>query len=384
LPNGAFSPALGKQSEVLTVFRSHAMQPVFACLGAGAAAILLAGCGISLSGGAASSSGSVSSSQLQHPVSTPLLGYLWDTASGSLRGVNGVPGAAVLATGGNFGSGFITAVGSAVQGYALLLGPGGSAANAARTGGLYIATLPGGTPHLLAAGPWTTISLSASGAYALAYSTTSQSAARITGLPQQPSVQAVNLSGIPQLRNAVVSDTGAALAATAASSGGIQLFAISPSTGPRAASTLASLGGVAFIPGTDTALAVDAASGAIQKIATVGSSPVVSTLGLGGTNGMPQSIGIDVTSDGHYAVLANAAGRFLRVDLTGGSQPMYAQCSCVPVVVSTLSGSAVRLTAPGSGPIWIVDAGGSALRSLFIPDVPNRGSSGTRSSGGAM
>ena len=42
-------------------------------------------------------------------------------------------------------------------------------------------------------------------------------------------------------------------------------------------------------------------------------------------------------------------------------------CSSDLVTVSALTGSAVRFTAPGNGPIWIVNAGDSALKSLFIP-----------------
>ena len=344
------------------MYRPHAMRSMVFYVTAAAAAVLLSGCGINLSNNAASSGGAVTSSQ-QRPLTAPTLGYVWDPATGLLRGINGVPGAAVLSTTGNIGSGFLTAAASASQGYALLLGSG--TASSAKAGSLYLATLPGGSPRQLASGQWTSIVLSASGSYALAYSTASQTAVLVSGLPQQPAVQAINLNGAAQLLTAAVSDTGVALVATAAdSSGSFPLFAVSSANSPRRVSSVGSAAGLAFIPATDTALAADATSGAIQKITAVGSSPAVTTLS---GSGLPQSVGLDVTSDAHYAVVANAAGRFLRVDLTGQSPAAYAQCNCTPVTVSALTGSAVRFTAPGNGPIWIVNAGDSALKSLFIP-----------------
>jgi hypothetical protein len=44
-------------------------------------------------------------------------------------------------------------------------------------------------------------------------------------------------------------------------------------------------------------------------------------------------------------------------------------CSCAPSQVVALSGNTVHLVTAGGGPIWIVDAGKSAPRVLFVPAI---------------
>ena len=360
-------------------YGSRPVQWFLLSLCSGSLAVLMAGCGSSLGTGGISSGGGFPASQ-SHPVAGPMLGYAWDPAAHVLRGINGVPGAAVLTTAGNTGAGFITARASYTQSYALLLGSG-SSSSTAKAGSLYLATLPGGAPRLVAQGQWTGIALSASGSYALVYSTLSQTAAIVTGLPQQPTLRTLELTGTPQLTAGVISDTGAALIATAGdSTNSVALYAVSTSGSISRASKLGSLGGIAFVPATDTALAADASTGAIQKISTVGSAPIATTLSLSGgtSSGIAQAVGIDVTSDARYAVVANAAGKFLRIDLTGQTAPAYAKCNCAPETVTALTGSAVRFTTPGSGPVWILDAAAATPKSVFIP-APN-----AKTNGGGM
>ena len=52
------------------------------------------------------------------------------------------------------------------------------------------------------------------------------------------------------------------------------------------------------------------------------------------------------------------------------SAPLRIGCACRPAMLAPFDGNAVfRLTAPGGGPTWMVDAGAATPRTFFIPAV---------------
>lgn len=317
----------------------------------------LAGCGAPLAT-APSSSPVTGGSAQPHIVSAPVLGYAWDSKAQTLRQIDGVPGAAKVNTAGDTGQGFALAVAAETHDYALLLD---------NKGALYLAALPGGTPALISAGPWSGAVISVSGEYAVIYSTSGPAPELISGLPQQPTFKKLALPAT-NIRGAAVSNTGTALLA-ADSTNSIAIFTVPQNGAAIQAMTMGQMGGMAFVPTNDSAIVSDASSGTVTLISNASTSPAASAINNGKLN---QSIGIDVSADGRWAVVANSTGAVIRIDLSGQTASATATCNCTPTTVATLSGSAFRLTDAGSSIGWIVDAGGTTPRILFVPALPSQ------------
>ena len=328
---------------------------------AGIAVAALAGCGTHLT--TAPSSSPVTGGSVQpRIVSAPVLGYAWDSKAQTLRQIDGVPGAAKINIAGDTGQGFALAVAAETHDYTLLLD---------RKGALYLATLPAGTPAQISAGPWSGAAISASGGYAVVYSTSGPAPELISGLPQQPVFHKISVQQASILA-AAVSDTGTTLLATTSTTG-IAIFAVPQSGAATQIMTVGQLGGMAFVPKSDNAIVADARSGAVTLISGVSASPAPNPIN---DDKLSQPVGVDVSADGRWAVLANSSGAVVRLDLSGQNVPATTTCNCTPTTVSTLSGSAFRLTEAGSSIAWIVDAGSATPHILFVPALPNQKTAG--------
>jgi hypothetical protein len=341
--------------------RRFRFKPLCVCAGlpllAALAVLQICGCGAGISTGVPSSTGTMNSSK-QAPVSAPLLGFAWDSTAQVLRGVSGVAGAAKLDTLAGTGSGFSTALAAGSHDYALLLDVKGA---------LYLATLPGGTPQQLSAGPWSGMATSASGAYAVVYGAAGTMPQLITGLPLQPALHSIDAQGL-SIAGASVSDGGAALLAGNASGGSVVILAVAQGGTASRALTIGALGGMAFVPGSDRALVADAAIGTVTQIANVSSAPAPSV--VSGAK-IAQPVGLDVSADGKWGLVANSSGTVMRLDMSGQSAPVVTKCSCTPTTVANLSGTAFLLTGAGSSTAWMIDASGTP-RLLFIPALPTQ------------
>lgn len=342
----------------------HRQNPLCLHLGlavfASIAVASLAGCGAPLIT-APSSSPVTGGSAQPHIVSAPVLGYAWDSKAQVLRQIDGVPGAAKVNAAGDTGQGFALAIAAETHDYTLLLDGKGA---------LYLAALPGGIPAEISAGPWSGMAISASGSYAVVFST--QGAAElIRGLPQQPSFHKLDLPAT-NIRGAVISNTGTTLLA-ADSVNGITIFSIPQNGVAIQAMTVGQLGGMAFVPASDRAVVADARNGTVTLISSVTVSPATNPIN---SAKMGQPVGIDVSADSRWAVVANSMGAVVRLDLSGQTTPITVTCGCAPATVANLSGSAFRLTDAGSSIGWIVDAGSPTPRVLFVPALPEQKSAG--------
>lgn len=313
-----------------------------------------------MSNGAPSSTGSTGTTgaSKQNTVAAPLVGFAWDSTAQVLRGISGVAGAAKLDTVAGTGSGFAMALAAGSHDYALLLDSKGA---------LYLATLPGGTPQQLSAGPWSGMAISASGAYAVAYGAAGATPQLVSGLPQQPAFHSIDAQGL-SIVGASVSDGGAALLAGNASDGSITILAAAQGGTASRATTIGAMGGMAFVPGSDRGLVADAASGNVTQIANVSTAPVPSL--LAGAR-ISQPVGLAVSADGRWGLVANGSGTVMRLDLIGQSAPVVTKCSCAPTTVANLGGTAFLLTGAGSSTAWMVEGGGTSPRILFIPALPS-------------
>lgn len=333
------------------------------CLLTALAVVCVSGCGTHVAGVPAASTGGGGQAQ-PRVVSAPVLGYAWDATAGVLRQIDGVPGAARVDAAANTGDGFALAVAASSHDYALLLDAKGA---------LYQATLPGGVPQKISAGPWSGVAISASGGYAVAYSDAGTVPQLISGLPQMPVFHSVDAQGMGISAAAVGDDGTALLAAHAGSGGGTAVLTVPMGGSAVRAMTVGSAAGMAFVPGTDRALVADAASGAVTQIASASSAPAVSVVS-GAKLGQP--VGLAVSADGRWAMVANASGTVMRIDLSGQAQPATAKCGCSPTAVANLSGAAFRLTEVGSATGWLADANGAGLRVLFVPALPQQKTTG--------
>jgi hypothetical protein len=327
--------------------------------------MLAAGCGTSLNPTPASSGSGTTQAQSQ-PASGPKLGYVWDAASQSLRPLQGVAGASIVGTPTvtAAGAGYIATVSSGVSGTALFLDA---------NGGVYQSLLTGGTPAKIASAPGaTSLVLSNSGAYALVTGKTASGgnmAAVISGLPGSPLLKSLNVASLPGILSAAASDTGTVALAAGSGEGAVSVVAFVGQAAGTQVATAQAFGGVQFVPGSDELVVADGASGAVTAISHVNTTPSSAVLSAAG--GIAAPVSLDITSNAHWVVAANAKGDVLRLDLTGVAAPNKVRCSCAPTQVTAMNGNTVRLVTSGGGPLWIVDAGSSAPRVLFVPAIPS-------------
>jgi hypothetical protein len=346
------------------MFALRQVYGIVSAIGAGLT-IGLAGCGTAIQSPSTSPSSAVQPQS--KPAVGPVLGYIWDASSQSLRPVQGVPGASIVGapTVSVSGASFIATASSTISGTALFLDAGGNLFQAPVSGGALtrIATLPGAT----------TLSLSNAGTYAVVTGKDTSgvtSASVISGLPGSPAVRPLNISGYTAILGAAVSDTGTvALAGTGQSGSSVNVFTGTSAGVPVA--TMQAYGGMQFVPGSDELIVADGGTGALTAISHTSTSPAAANLAAQGAISSP--VALDVTSNGRWVVAASHTGDVLRVDLTGATPAAKSHCICAPSQVVAMRGSTpgttVRLVTAGSGPLWIVDAGGPASRILFVPAV---------------
>jgi hypothetical protein len=94
--------------------------------------------------------------------------------------------------------------------------------------------------------------------------------------------------------------------------------------------------------------------------------------------GFADPIAVAITEDGKRVFVANASGEIAAAELIDGgvSALTQARCDCAITGIQRLNGSAVfRLTEITRNPMWLLDAGKSELRTLFVPPAaPQAGS----------
>lgn len=318
-----------------------------------ACTVALSGCGSGVAGSAAAPKAISSGAQL---------GYFWNASDQTLRPVLGIAGASQVGASVVPAGEYIFGGASAASSMALLQAADGS---------LDVMQLPSGQPvHLAAAtSAGSVIRFSPSGTAAVVFAPGGLSVTVVTKLTGSP--QTAVLPAPAAVQDAVSSDTGNAVLAVAVSSGapqpsnGTQL--ITGKTGAQLAA-LRQYGGMSFSAG-DSLVYADAAANTvslIQNEATVAVVRELPSLSLLKTPGA-----VAVSSSGQWVVVANVADpSMVRLDLTAQSPALSIACSCTPTNAVPLAGNSFRVTDPGSGPLWAVDAGLPAPRVFFIPAIP--------------
>jgi hypothetical protein len=338
--------------------------------------LTVAGCGTVINSSSSSPSGKIQS-QSQTPTG-PILGYVWDAPSQSLRPIQGLGGASIIGaatvSATSQGTSFIASATSGISGMALFLDANGGVFQGSVTGGplTKVASVSGATSLIL----------SSSGGYAVITGKSADGtgiASVISGLPTFPSARNLNLASTASVLGAAASDTGTVALAAGSSQSNVSIVAFVGQAAATQIATTQTFGGMQFVPNSDELVVADGESGALTAITRVNTKPSSSALSPAG--GITVPVALDITSNGRWVVAANHNGDVLRIDLTGVAAVTKVHCSCAPSQVLALNGSAngaraattVRLVTAAGGPLWIVDAGNATPRVLFIPAITTTG-----------
>jgi hypothetical protein len=289
----------------------------------------------------------------------PVAGYVFDSGTHSLRPVLGIPGSATI--------------GAPIDaGYSL------TAAYVAPQLDSFFGIASDGSTHwfTIAAGAVTEkgisgamqapqrVVFSPSGTAAALYA--NGQAQIITGLRGSPAAGSnLSLGGADARRGRhaapamAVSDDGSYL--LAASSGGIQLASQNGVVRPVIQTGADAV--MAFAPGGHDAAIAARGTGAVLIKDVPGAATQQPLAGDGPSFNAP--VGIAFSGDGLHVFVASASQKSaMAFDLSGNRADMT--CSCSPAELTPM-GSSFRLNELTADPLWLVDAGASGPRVVFVP-----------------
>jgi hypothetical protein len=211
------------------------------------------------------------------------------------------------------------------------------------------------------------IVVSPSGQAAALIDTKSRRAQVFTGLPSNPELAAeFELTVAPEARFAL-SDDGELLAVGA----GSELFLVDRSGVARSLGVYAEISAVAFRTGSHDLVAADRAGWMAYLIRDGGERIVIDP-------GFADPIAVVISEDGTRVFVASASGEIASAELIDGGVGALTRtrCECAVTGIHRLNGSAVfRLTEITRGPMWLLDAGKSELRTLFVPPAASQAGS---------
>jgi hypothetical protein len=324
-----------------------------------AAAVQIMACGARLSTSTLFSPSPPTTSSSKIP-SGPMLAAWWDAERNGLRIVYGVPGAAYQGAP-TYADASYSGATTCMRGkVALFTSPSGAVDEV---------ILPQGKPVVIAqsAVPKANITFSPSCTTALIDSPGRSQAVLVQNLLSTATTTSVTLPA--GWTSAIVADSGKILTADSEPDGSASVELDSGGTGSgQLIVSLSHYGGMAFLPGVDSALMADAGASTVIEASHLANGPGVAVIAAE-KDGVSGPIAVNVSSDGHWAAIANGKGsNILRLDVTGQSAPSQLNCNCSPTELEALAGNfAFRLNEPGSGTVWEFDGDAPTPRFVFIP-----------------
>ncbi len=314
-----------------------------------------------ISGCSSSSFHSPTTSASAGPASGAIAGYVWDSRVHGLRPLSGSLGAAHLESPLS-GPALRSAIPCPTREFAL-----GSDTSST----VFSIALPSGQPTKLgdAVAADQQMTLSPSCANGLVYSPSHGSGLLISGLPSSPRVQLIALTISGPVTSAIIGDSGAILAAVPKSDGTTSLEFLSATGAAQSlAVSVRKIGGMAFLPGTDSAIIADSATNTVYLGKQLSSGPSFAAVAVA-AQGVSNPRAAATSADGHYAFLANGSGNnLLRIDLTSTAAPLALACACSPAELIPLAGNAgFQITDAATGLIFALNGDGPTPRTVFIP-----------------
>jgi hypothetical protein len=289
----------------------------------------------------------------QGGVRGPVAGYVFDRSARALRSILGIPGAWLVGDPLAFGIDLASAYVSPRQDLALVVGADG----ALRWFRLKSGAVSGLTPNGITLVP-ERVAFSPSGtAAALAAAGRVQV---VTGLPDAPApAGTVDAGRAPG--SFAISDDGALL--LFAARGSIRLVGTAGENRKLMDAGDGAL--VAFAPGGHDAAVADPAGAGVVLFRDIAGAATQSVLAPPGDS-IAAPVGLAFSSDGRKLYVASSAARSVTVLDPATAERSAIACDCAPAGLFPM-GNLFRLTEPGAGPLWLLDAGGGDPRIVFVP-----------------
>jgi hypothetical protein len=293
----------------------------------------------------------------------PQLGFVFDSTNKEVRPILGIPGAAVLGEPlglGAEGAGLRSVLISPLQDYALAV---------VGEHNQVIAFAVGRTPVTSAVvqgadrGPDLMV-LSPTGQAAALYYQNKDRIEIVGGLPAAPKVSRELYLSAGQSPSALgVSDDGHTVLAAV----GGTVFQLTAGSEVPVLTELSHVAALT-IPVTGTAFVADSGRNQIYRIQGIGGGIETDVI-AGPHDGINGPVAIAVSRDNSRAFVANGkAGTLVTILLTAQPTATHIACGFTPKGLERLAGTEVfRLTEISKLPMWVVEAGGSEPRFLFVP-----------------
>ncbi|MCU1257599.1 MAG: hypothetical protein JWO80_484 [Bryobacterales bacterium] len=290
--------------------------------------------------------------------SGPSLGLVYDAPNQALRRIAGLPGGATLSD--PVLTGIAFAAVAPDHSFAIVSSADGSGYQLFTRDGLS-ALPPGLTPSAR-------VAFSPGGGAAAFYADGSASLTLVTGLPSQPSLQAIAVGGA--VGKFAVNDAGSLLVSVPRQPAGESVLQISPQGQPVQVLDVTQAAAIIFSRDGAKAWIADAAENRIWSLSQFDTSAVAAPI-ASDADGLSTPLALAVSTDARTLWIGNGGTNgVITFDLFQGTALASLTCSCKLTTLSPLTGAGVfRLTDLATDPIWILDASQPAPRILFIPAV---------------
>lgn len=298
----------------------------------------------------------------------PMLGYVVEPDSLSLRPILGIPGASTLGPRVELPAALSRIEMSPAQAQGIVVSGEGREAGLLRLSDEGAKVLP---IEGAAADPQRIV-FSPRGESAVLFFEGSRKAQVVQGLSAQPRVEReFDLSTLPgAITTLATNDKGdVVLAATAAGESGGAVYVADRSGTPRFLVAAAATG-ISFLAGRSDAALADAEKDEVLLLEDLSGAFRVRRL-AGPEAGISQPLGVQVTADNQSVVVANrGAATVTTLSLAGGTAASVA-CACQPTGLYRMAGNAVfRLNEPSREPMYLYDGDSQTPRIVFVPADP--------------
>jgi hypothetical protein len=299
------------------------------------------------------------------PVSGPVVGHVFESPSG-IRPILGIPGAATLGRPVAPGPSFESVVFSPARDYALGLLSRGRLV-------VLLADLSSSSRfvELPVRGGAGRIAISPSGDAAALYYPETRTVVVLTGLPDSPTVSwSLEIPYIDGRLAALAASDGGGAVLIAGTGEQTPVWVLAPGSGAQILSYVSTLPSLTFLAGSDDALIADGGAGSIMLVRDTKGQPVLTQIG-GAAEGISRPLAVAVTPDNRRVLVANAEPAGVVSLSLVGEDPVALPCDCRVTGLERLAGGAAfRISDPGDGPLWLLDAAGSPPRVVFVPNPP--------------
>jgi len=300
----------------------------------------------------------VTAAAQQGNIGGPVAGFAFDAGARALRPIQGIPGAAVLGEGIDFGVQPASVTVAPKLDAALVTGSDG----VVRAFRLNSGVAGGATLSGVAANPERVV-FSPSGTAAAVYAMNTVQI--VTGFPNAPAYNGKFFSYFPGGGGQHATARPFTGSMAVSDDGTLVLIADGPNVrlyqdGAERVVSTAPSAQVAFAAGTHDAV-VAGANGNIQLIRSVDTTAAQQTLTV------PKGVnGVAFSADSKSIYVASAAAKTVTAIDLGSGTATPVTCDCTITTLAPM-GANFRLNEAGKGPLWMLDAGSSQPRIVFVP-----------------